>query len=300
MEEEVCYSTVIFKSFENDKSKELQSDDSIYAEVKKKEITSEISPESSEKEVSTPISPSHRRATLVLGLLCFLLLSALTAVSILYYNHVTAYKKILTLYTEEMTVNHKLLAHNELLETEKRGLITEDEELNSTLSFILKQNTLSVEHYCQFTGNRVQCKPCPKNWIQNGSSCYYFHLGGDWNTWTNSQKICKGFGAHLAIIDNVEEQEFINQHTEYYYDEYHGYWIGLSEKSEQGGTWVWTSGAKLEGGFWIYRPIYRDACVLSMASTNPIKSWQAASCHMYNRWICELNVLRWPDILNFE
>jgi len=44
----------------------------------------------------------------------------------------------------------------------------------------------------------------------------------------------------------IHIQEFINQHTEPYYDNYHGYWIGLSEK--QGDTWVWTNGAQLEKG----------------------------------------------------
>ncbi len=44
----------------------------------------------------------------------------------------------------------------------------------------------------------------------------------------------------------MQIQEFINQHTTSYYDAYHGYWIGLSEKSET--AWVWTTGAKLQGG----------------------------------------------------
>uniref|UniRef100_A0A671RK39 C-type lectin domain-containing protein n=1 Tax=Sinocyclocheilus anshuiensis TaxID=1608454 RepID=A0A671RK39_9TELE len=150
-----------------------------------------------------------------------------------------------------------------------------------------------------FSITGVQCTPCPQKWIQNGSSCYYFNEDWPWKTWTGSQEYCEGYGAQLAIIDSVEEQEFINQQTESYYDEYHGYWIGLSEKKEE--TWVWTTGAELEGGFWVNGPSkgYME-CVLSVPSKNPLKSWISTSCYMRNRWICEVDVLTWPTFLQAQ
>ncbi|XP_056617599.1 C-type lectin domain family 9 member A isoform X2 [Triplophysa dalaica] len=308
MEDEVCYSTVIFKSSDNDKTKELQSDDSVpYAEVKIQEIQSKSSAQqlpgkesglppqdqqSEEKEVTTSTSPSYRRATVCLGVLCILLISALTAVSILNYNHMTDSKKILTLYTEERTDNQQLLTHKELLEREIKGFTTQNEELNSNLNFILKQKNLSIEDYCQSTENGVQCKPCPKIWIQNGSSCYYFHVEHPWKTWGESEESCKTSGAHLAIIDRVEEQEFVNQHVEFYFDVYHGYWIG---------PWNWTSAAELREGFWI--ETHTDTtvhCVLSMRSNISDKSWKVAGCSMMNRWICKMTSLTWPQFLNIS
>lgn len=85
MEDELCYSTVNFKPFDKEKSK-VSEETVLYAEVKRKQSTSHT--ETTEKGASTPISPVYRRASVFLGLLCFLLLAALTAVSIFYYIHV--------------------------------------------------------------------------------------------------------------------------------------------------------------------------------------------------------------------
>ncbi|XP_051577956.1 C-type lectin domain family 9 member A isoform X2 [Myxocyprinus asiaticus] len=263
MEEDVCYSTVTFNASDNEKHEE--------------------------KEVVIPISPSYRKATVCLGLLCFLLLSALTAISIFNYIHMSQYNTILVQFTKERAANQELLA--------------DKAALNNILDFISKQSTFLVNEYCQSTGNGVQCKPCPQNWIQNGSNCYYFHLQDDpsWRTWWNSEEFCQRFGAHLAIIDNMEEQEFINKHIKPYFDQYHGYWIGLHEKSEQPKIWVWTSGAKLEGGFWIDAPSQSDNnCVLSMVNNSTLNSWHAERCLMFNRWICKMTVLTWPNFLQAQ
>uniref|UniRef100_A0A672RPF1 C-type lectin domain-containing protein n=1 Tax=Sinocyclocheilus grahami TaxID=75366 RepID=A0A672RPF1_SINGR len=202
-------------------------------------------------------------------------------------------------HTQAKATNLQLLADKEVLERERARLTTQGEQMNSTLDVILKKSSFLVDEYCQSTGNGVQCTPCPQKWIQNGSSCYYFNEDWPWKTWTGSQEYCKGYGAQLAIIDSVEEQEFINQQTESYYDKYHGYWIGLSEKDKE--TWVWTTGAELEGGFWVNAPSkgYME-CVLSMASKNPLKSWISTSCYMRNRWICEVDVLTWPTFLQAQ
>lgn len=36
-------------------------------------------------------------------------------------------------------------------------------------------------------------------------------------------------------------QKFIMSHAEYYYDNYHGYWVGLYKRNN---TWVWIDGRK--------------------------------------------------------
>ncbi len=51
--------------------------------------------------------------------------------------------------------------------------------------------------------------------------------------------------------------------------------------------------------FWIRDP-GSDNCVLSMNSKEPLKSWESASCTMFNRWICELDVLTWPHFLQAQ
>ncbi|KAK7147271.1 hypothetical protein R3I94_009949 [Phoxinus phoxinus] len=265
MEDESCYSSVIFKPFDKEKSKVRQSDEFVlYGEVKRKQ--------SSEETSHTEITD---------------------------YIHVSKHNNILAQYTKERAANLQLLADKEVLEQETARLATQGQQMNSTLDFIIHKSSFSGDKYCQFTGNGVRCTSCPQNWIQNGSSCYYFHKGNTWNTWTESQKYCEKYEAQLAIIDSVGEQEFINQHTEFYYDAYHGYWIGLYKK--MGLTWVWTNDAQLERGFWSDGPDERYSyCVLSMPSKNPVRSWRSASCSMKNRWICEMDVLTWPTFLQAQ
>ncbi|XP_050988137.1 C-type lectin domain family 9 member A [Labeo rohita] len=317
MEEELCYSTVIFKPNSNEKSVPRLEESVVYAEVNVKQSTSQTPPETSaaecslnksvflahdspteENEAATPISPAYRRATVFLGLLCFLLLAVLTAVGVFYYIHMSKYNNILAQHTKEKATNLQLLADKQVLDQERARLTTWGEQMNTTLHLILKKSYFLVDIYCQSTENGVQCTPCPKKWIQNGSSCYYFYKDWPWKPWTESKEYCKRYGAQLAIIDSVEEQEFINQHTTSYYDRYHGYWIGLSLT---GNTWVWTTGAKLEGSFWVSDPSegYGD-CVQSMPSTNLLKSWTSENCNMYNRWICEMDIITWPTFLQAQ
>lgn len=35
-------------------------------------------------------------------------------------------------------------------------------------------------------------------------------------------------------------QEFISNHTKYYYDRFHGYWLGLDKTNNK--DWVWIDG----------------------------------------------------------
>lgn len=39
-------------------------------------------------------------------------------------------------------------------------------------------------------------------------------------------------------------QEFISNHTKYYNDDVHGYWMGLSNKNAIG-TWTWIDGSNM-------------------------------------------------------
>ncbi|XP_067304644.1 C-type lectin domain family 4 member A [Pseudorasbora parva] len=320
MEEELCYSTVIFNPFDKEKRQSTVTHEEpvLYAEVKRNQSTSHTTSETSaaqcslkesflraqtslakEKGVSSSISPAYRRPAVFLGLLCFLLLAALTAVSIFHYIHMSKHNNILAQYNKETAANLQLLADKEVLEQERARLLTQGQQMNSTLDFILHKSIFYVENYCQSTGNWIRCTSCPQNWIQNGSSCYYFHTGQSWNTWTESQEYCKKYGAQLAIIDSVREQEFINQHSEFYYDKYHGYWIGLFENSAN--TWVWSNGTQLETGFWVEGPYkgYRY-CGMSMPSKIPLRSWKSEHCNSKNRWICKMEALTWPNFLQAQ
>ncbi|XP_056331896.1 C-type lectin domain family 9 member A isoform X2 [Danio aesculapii] len=302
MEEELCYSTVSFKSFDNDKSAVPEYVESaLYAEVKggisaSKNLPEITAPEcsglpacdcidaSEEKSMKSSISPAYRRAAVILGLLCFLLFAVLTALSIFSYIYRSKYNNI--------------QAEKEMLEQDRARLKTLSEQMNSTLDAILQKSSFSPQQYCHSREEGLQCSSCPQNWIQNGSSCYFFSTGDDWKTWEQSQEYCLMYGGQLTDIDSVEEQAFINQHIKYYYDKYHGYWIGLSEKKNK---WIWTTGAILNMTFWIEIPYQGyKYCVLSMPSDNPMKSWTSNSCSMKSKWICEVEAFPWPSFLKIH
>ncbi|RXN30353.1 C-type lectin domain family 9 member A-like protein [Labeo rohita] len=122
------------------------------------------------------------------------------------YIHMSKYNNILAQHTKEKATNLQLLADKQVLDQERARLMTWGEQMNTTLHLILKKSYFLVDIYCQSTENGVQCTPCPKKWIQNGSSCYYFYKDWPWKPWTESKEYCKRYGAQLAIIDSVEEQ----------------------------------------------------------------------------------------------
>ncbi|KAJ8398411.1 hypothetical protein AAFF_G00426660 [Aldrovandia affinis] len=135
-----------------------------------------------------------------------------------------------------------------------------------------------------------ECKPCKNNWTLFNSKCYFLYKGNWWKSWNDSRKKCIHQGADLVIIESTEEQEFINKHALYYYDKWHGYWIGLTDVE---GTRHWVNGTPLREGHWhpefVKKP--EDGCVLTFSSNNSLESWRFAKCDMVNRWICEANAL---------
>ncbi|XP_013364575.1 PREDICTED: CD209 antigen-like protein C isoform X2 [Chinchilla lanigera] len=84
------------------------------------------------------------------------------------------------------------------------------------------------------------CRPCPWNWEPFQGNCYLFSrtLG----TWESSVSSCQDMGAHLVIINSIEEQRFLrywnirrNQLT----------WIGLSDQKREG-SWRWVDHTPLQ------------------------------------------------------
>ncbi|CAB1334370.1 unnamed protein product [Coregonus sp. 'balchen'] len=135
-----------------------------------------------------------------------------------------------------------------------------------------------------------KCNPCRHGWMLFQSSCYQIlYPPAPWNTWEQSRMDCKQNNADLVVIGSQKEQEFIHNHTQYYYDKDHGYWIGLNDIAKVG-QWLWVSGShqNLTDGFW-KRQTGGD-CVLTVPNNAPLDNWNAESCSMQNRWICEISI----------
>ncbi|KAK3551180.1 hypothetical protein QTP70_013876 [Hemibagrus guttatus] len=103
--------------------------------------------------------------------------------------------------------NKMLQADKAALEKEKEELTAQRNQFESTLRFIMQFTNFPVSEYCTLTNEEVHCEPCNKNWIQNGSSCYFFWMDlAPWLTWGESQTRCTENKGHLVVIDTIEEQ----------------------------------------------------------------------------------------------
>ncbi|XP_010178772.1 PREDICTED: C-type lectin domain family 2 member L-like, partial [Mesitornis unicolor] len=75
-------------------------------------------------------------------------------------------------------------------------------------------------------------EPCPDDWLYYKKKCYYqSEAMADWNS---SQESCSNYGASLAVIDNLQELNFI-MHRIRITD----FWIGLRRK---GNKFFWVNG----------------------------------------------------------
>ena len=87
---------------------------------------------------------------------------------------------------------------------------------------------------------------CPDKWTKYNGHCYMIGnvLGEESKprTWHQAKAACELFGAHLAVIDDEDENTFVNN----------GLvpkarpWIGLFDKTENS-DWIWVDGQMLQG-----------------------------------------------------
>ncbi|XP_042588439.1 C-type lectin domain family 4 member M-like [Cyprinus carpio] len=73
----------------------------------------------------------------------------------------------------------------------------------------------------------------------------FYHISSEMKNWTESRKYCTERGANLIIINNREEQNFVEKML---YGKT-GFWIGLTDTDVEG-SWKWVDGSNMTSGFW--------------------------------------------------
>ncbi|XP_069571104.1 CD209 antigen-like protein E [Brachyistius frenatus] len=276
MEEEPHYVTVIFKTNGGPTQEEPNKEEIIYDEVKTEELARDTQPLQTENKKKGPLCTP---LTLVLGVICVILVSAVVAL-IIHFKH------------QQSRENFRRSVQLLQLQAEKKALWRRTEELagqrdrlNWTIRVILQYDDFPVKTHCP---HKV-CKPCLDNWLLFQSYCYLFLK--QWKYWQGSRDHCKENQADLVVIDSQEEQEFINNHTEEYYDSEHGYWIGLKKKNTEE-TWTWVDGSNSNVTYWKTQEAKNNLnCALSLPGADPQANWQKTGCDFRNRWICERRAL---------
>ncbi|XP_021100912.1 CD209 antigen-like protein E [Heterocephalus glaber] len=88
------------------------------------------------------------------------------------------------------------------------------------------------------TGFDCLCRPCPWDWTFFQRKCYFFSRSQ--RDWRDSITTCQEVGAQLVIVENAEEQSFLQQTSKS-----KGYaWMGLSDLNKES-EWHWVDGSPL-------------------------------------------------------
>lgn len=126
------------------------------------------------------------------------------------------------------------------------------------------------------------CQLCPPWWVSAQGSCYIFSQGQA--KWDKAQNHCLAAGAHLVIVGDPEEQDFLMEQVSA-----PAYWLGLKVVREAGKTQLyrWVDGTQLNYSYWDegepndHKEL--EDCVHMRSSGR----WNDMSCDNRYNWICE-------------
>ncbi|XP_017295580.1 C-type lectin domain family 4 member G [Kryptolebias marmoratus] len=181
----------------------------------------------------------------------------------------------------------QLVKNMSVLQNQTERLTKERNDLNWTLEIILTYNNFPIQDFCP----NKKCQPCRPSWILFQKKCYLFYEDTPWKTWSQSQQFCQNKFADLVVIDNLQEQEFVSNHSKYYFDKWHGYWLGLQKINN---IWVWVDEHNDALGFWV--PVsYDNNYGLLVPGTPPRQSWRAEKTTSNQKFICEGEALISPN-----
>lgn len=154
-------------------------------------------------------------AGVCLGLVCFILLTAILA--LVAHNH-----GVMSSWCQ-----HQMRpAENENLTSIVMDLQARFNNLTETKNETRKKNG-----------------PCPLRWIEVNRECFYICPKGVSKTWLNSKKDCANRGGRLVTIKTRVRLQVLGL--------FHNHaWIGLSDKETEG-LWEWEDGTHLESNFWM-------------------------------------------------
>ncbi|XP_035485743.1 C-type lectin domain family 4 member A isoform X3 [Scophthalmus maximus] len=281
MEEELNYATVVFKNGGRP-SEEKNEDSTIYSTVKSRVPVTTVPADG-----EAPANFQHFRLLVVcLGILCVLLVASISAIVYIcvVMNEQRAFAANLSHLKKE---NEQLVMERSILENRTEELTRVRDDLNWTLEVIMKFDSFPVTDFCP----DKKCQPCQKGWILFQENCYLFYESVYyWRTWQDSQKFCQSKAANLVVIDSSQEQEFITNHSKFYYDMFHGYWFGLHQNAEE--DWIWVDGRNDTVWYWM-KEEFADSgqCAMIIPFVNPTANWDTVNCLMRNKFICESGVL---------
>ncbi|XP_037548487.1 C-type lectin domain family 17, member A-like [Nematolebias whitei] len=312
MDEDPSYSSLVFKN--TTVTQKEQDDQTIYSEVKsKKPVTTAPIGEKEQKIVSkvqlkasgftapeaeTAAKRPTRVLLVCLGTLCVLLMVAVVVLLIqitkVMESHGATIEELRAKIQNRTDENKVLMNERQQLMEAQRNLANQTEELskernhlNRSLEVILTFDLFPVNTFCP----NKKCLLCRAGWILFQEMCYLFYEEtSPWKTWNQSRQFCKTNAADLVVINNLQEQIFLSNHTKYYFGPWQGYWMGLRKISQ---TWMWVDGHNDTLRFWMNLTSDQDYALL-MPDKPPAQSWRPENITSEKKFICKHETLIWP------
>ncbi|XP_073451216.1 killer cell lectin-like receptor subfamily G member 1 [Aquarana catesbeiana] len=127
------------------------------------------------------------------------------------------------------------------------------------------------------------CVVCPSGWLWDRENCYYFSSGGDLRTWNESREVCEEMGAHLLVIEDPEQQNFIDKSSKGQANDL--FWIGLYR---DGDGWRWVDGRLYNTGLFQISGGSSGNCITIRVRP----AYYYDKCESKHNWICQKRALK--------
>ncbi|XP_066539318.1 CD209 antigen-like [Hoplias malabaricus] len=275
------------------------SDSCIYENVENLKTTRMTSIKESKKNSDSRHNAArnkcYRLAAVCLGLLCVLLLTAITVLWIQFNNLTTerdqivaSYKNLTVERDQLQTRNNKLTTEKDQLQTRYKDLTVDRDQLQT--SYTSYRKTTAVEKQkLQERNDKItkENEELQSSQTQQGWLCFkssYYYVSRSTKTWSESRDYCKKRGSDLVIINSEEEQDFAAKCLGH--DDSAVAWIGLTDLDTEG-NWKWVDGSRLTSGYWNDgepNNVGEEDCAVIKGN---IKKWNDRKCSDQIRWICE-------------
>ncbi|XP_070982809.1 CD209 antigen-like protein C [Oncorhynchus clarkii lewisi] len=200
---------------------------------------------------------------------------------------------------DQLHINYSTLTkERDQLQTSYSTLTKDRDQLQTSYSTLTKDRDQLQTSYSTLTKDRdklqretirlnkkLKGRPCHEGWIKFETSCYFFSTVN--KTWEESRMDCLRREAHLVIINNREEQVFINGLN----GANKQIWIGLTDTFAEG-TWKWVDGTPLTTTYWgdgqpnSWKETEQDCGEFIHRSTDP-GDWNDDGCSVEQYCVCE-------------